>query len=332
MAEYYNDPFLSEDQTKTIEKEEKTKILIPLLLFVLTFITTTIAGVEWRGIPTNGYEIHDLLRGLPYSCSIMFFLGVHEFGHYFASRYHQVKTSLPYFIPFIFIDVNFGTLGAVIRTRTQIPSKKALFDIGASGPIAGFFAALGILIYGLTHLPGKEYLMAIHPDYGTAEYGKNAISLIFGDTLIFSFLKSVLTSPADFVPPMGEIYHYPYLCVGWFALFVTSMNLIPVGQLDGGHIFYALFGEKKHYHVASISMIILIVLGFLGILRTFVWTWIPIGFPGWLVWSIILYFVIKIKHPPVYDYVELDPVRNYLGYFAMFIFIICFSPTPFLTY
>ncbi len=332
MAEYSNDPFFSSDQKDYKEQKEKLKFWFPLFLFILTFITTTLAGVEWQRGLTSPFDVRELLIGLPYSCSILFFLACHEFGHYFASRYHQVKTSLPYFIPFAALTgfLNFGTLGAVIKTKSQIPTKKALFDIGASGPIAGFFACILILVYGFTHLPGQEFLLHIHPDYGTVDYGKGGINLIFGDTLLFSFLRNVLTTSHDFVPPMSEIYHYPFLCVGWFGLFVTSMNLIPVGQLDGGHICYAAFGERKHHHIASISMIILIVLGFLGVLKTFAFSWIPIGWIGWLFWSIILYLVIKVNHPPIYDFEELDPKRKYLGYFSMIIFILCFSPSPFI--
>lgn len=316
---------------KPPKENPRFRFLLPLLLFILTFITTTLAGFEWIRGQANSFDVSELVIGLPYSFSIMLFLSFHEFGHYFASRFHKVDASLPYFIPFAsFLGfLNFGTFGAVIKTRTAIPTKKALLDIGASGPIAGFVISMGLVIYGFSHLPSKEFLMHIHPDYGTAEYGKNAISLTFGDSLLFSALRAMFTNASDFIPPMSEIYHYPFLCAGWFGLFVTSMNLVPVGQLDGGHIAYALLGEKKHYAVASVSMICLIILGFLGILKAFAFDWIPFGWPGWLFWSIILYFVVKIKHPPIYDFQKLDKKRKFLGWISLIIFLLSFSPTPF---
>jgi membrane-associated protease RseP (regulator of RpoE activity) len=332
MAQYPDDPFFSSDQTEYKPPKVKSKIGLPIFLYILTFITTVIAGYEWQRGGGGGYELKNLVLGLPYAFAILFFLASHEFGHYFASRYHQVKTSLPYFIPFYgaLLFLNFGTLGAVIRTKSAIPSKKALFDIGAAGPIAGFFASLIILTYGFTHLPGKEFLLSIHPDYGSGVHQPNSYELIFGDNLLFSFLRAVLTKPTDFIPPMSEIYHYPYLCAGWFGLFVTSMNLIPVGQLDGGHICYAVFGERLHNHIASISMIALIILGVLGTLKLVYFSWLPIGWYGWFFWAAILYLVVKVNHPPVYDYLGLDAKRQYLGYFSMFIFILTFSPSPFI--
>ncbi len=331
MADYSQDPFLSDEPVNPPVKE-KTKILLPVSLFIVTFITTTLAGYEWMKGIAGPIELYQLSAALPYSLSILFFLACHEFGHYFAARYHKVVTTLPYFIPFISLEglfLNFGTLGAVIRTKSRIENTKALFDIGVAGPLAGFVAALGILIYGFTHLPPIEYLLAIHPDYFEPGYGAQSLSLSFGDTILFSILRTVFAPEGAFVPPMSEIYHYPYLCVGWFGLFVTSMNLIPVGQLDGGHICYGLFGEEQHYKIASISIIVLIVFGVLGILQSFVFGWIPFGWSGWLFWAVILYFIVKVKHPPVAEEIELDGKRKITGYIALLIFILCFSPSPF---
>lgn len=321
------------NQTDVYEKQ-KQKYWLHLLLFVITFFTTTAAGYEWvRGF-SNRMEFTELIYGIPYSLSILFVLGSHEFGHYFAAKFHKVRATLPFFIPFpaIMGFLNFGTLGAVIKIKSPIPSKKALFDIGVAGPIAGFVASLILIIYGFTHLPGKEYLLQIHPDYDLPTYGKNALALVFGDSLLFSFLREVFTSSKDFIPPMSEIYHYPYLCVGWFGFFVTAMNLIPVGQLDGGHIIYALFGEKKQYAISSVAMIFLIVVGVLGIILTYLEMPLNIGWSGWLFWAVILFFVIKIKHPPIYDDTKLDITRKIVGYLAIIIFIVCFIPAPFLIF
>ncbi|MBX2975883.1 MAG: site-2 protease family protein [Ignavibacteriaceae bacterium] len=334
MSENYNDPFFSQDQKnfESSEIKERQKIFIPILLFVVTFITTTIAGAEWiRGFG-NQFELSELVMGLPYSLSILFILAVHEFGHYFASKYHKVKVTLPHFIPFPSLEgfLNFGTMGAVIRTKEAIKNRKALFDIGVSGPIAGFLASVIILIYGFSNLPPQEYILAIHPDYFTPQYGKGGLHLEFGTSLLYYLFSITFPAATDFVPPMNEMYHYPFLCVGWFGLFVTAMNLIPVGQLDGGHITYAMFGEKSQVHVASISMIVLFVLGVGGILTTFFESPIEFGWSGWLFWSLILYFFIKVKHPPVYDDSPIDTKRKVAGYFSYFIFVVSFSPSPFI--
>ena len=314
--------------------KEKQRYWLHLLLFLITFFTTTVAGYEWvRGF-SNKTEFFELVYGLPYALSILFVLGTHEFGHYFAAKIHKVKATLPYFIPFpsILGFLNFGTLGAVIKIKSPIPSKKALFDIGVAGPIAGFIASTILIIYGFTHLPGKEYLIWIHPDFDLPTYGKGGLALVFGDSLLFSFLREVFTSSKDFIPPMSEIYHYPYLCVGWFGYFVTAMNLIPVGQLDGGHIVYSLFGEKKQYTISSVALIILIILGVAGILIAYLEVPLNLGWSGWLFWAAILFFVIKVKHPPIYDDTPLNMRRKILGYVTIAIFFLCFIPAPFLIF
>ncbi len=319
-------------QSENFQKTATTNFWLPALLFVLTFITTTFAGKEWIRGYSQQTELTDLLIGLPFSISIIFVLGCHEFGHYFASRIHKVRTSLPYFIPFFSfqgIVLNFGTLGALIRTKEPIRSKKALFDIGIAGPIAGFFASLLLLIYGFLHVPDINYLLQIHPDYYSPDYGKNSLALIFGDNLLFTLLKYIFLPTQGYFPPMSEIYHYPYLCVGWFGLFVTAMNLIPVGQLDGGHIIYSMFGDKIHKAVASIALIILIIAGITGIIETYLGLKTAYGWTGWLFWAGILYFIIKREHPPIYDYEKLDRKRMAVGYFGILIFILSFTPVPF---
>ncbi|OGU34806.1 MAG: peptidase [Ignavibacteria bacterium GWB2_35_6b] len=304
---------------------------VHILLFFITFVTTLIAGISWTTGAVGPYTLTDLASGLPYALSVLFMLSAHEFGHYFAAKYHKVKVTLPYYIPFPPLPgfFNFGTMGAVIKTRTAVKNNIAMFDIGIAGPLSGFVACLILIIYGFTHLPGPEYILAIHPDFFSDEYGKQGISLAFGDTLLFAFLREILTNPVQFVPPMSEIYHYPYLCVGWFGLFVTAMNMIPVGQLDGGHIVYSMFGSKKHEAVASISIMILGVLGFMGILDYALGLKLNFGWVGWAIWATILLFIMKINHPIVQEFNTLDKKRKTLGYLTLFIFIICFSPTPF---
>lgn len=316
----------------TLLKKHKENYPLHIGLFLITFVTTTIAGVEWTTGTMGPYEFEILAKGLPYSLSILFMLGVHEFGHYFAALYHKVKATLPYFIPFPPIPgfFHFGTLGAVIKTRTPVSNNKAMFDIGVAGPIAGFVACLILLVYGFLNLPGEEYILQIHPDYFTPEYGEGALSLEFGDTILFAALRELLTSPDQFVPPMSEIYHYPFLCVGWFGLFVTAMNMIPVGQLDGGHIVYSMFGEKIHEVIASISMLFLFGFGSLGLFSTLMDLENSIGWTGWLFWGFVLYFFIKVKHPPVQNFEKLSNGRMILGYVSLIVLLLSFSPMPFI--
>lgn len=301
------------------------------LLFI-TLITTTFAGVFWSSGLAGPYDLQQILLGLPYSLSIIFILGSHEFGHYFATKFHKVDATLPYFIPFppIVGAFNFGTMGAVIKTKTVVPSNKAMFDIGVWGPLSGFIACLMVLIYGFTHLPPVDYILAIHPDYFSPEYGKNAINLEFGDSILMHLLRSIFTNPGQFVPPMSEIYHYPYLCAGWLGLFVTAMNMIPVGQLDGGHVIYSMFDSKKHEMVASVSLIALLILGVSGLITTLFTTGFNFGWPGWLLWAAILFFIIKRKHPPVMEFTPLDVKRKILGWIAIAILVLTFMPTPFI--
>ncbi len=306
--------------------------LFHLLLFFITFVTTVIAGVEWTTGTQGPYEFNELKIGLAYSLSALFILATHEFGHYFAAKLHKVKATLPYFIPVPSFAgfFNFGTMGAVIKIKSEIKTNKAMLDIGAAGPIAGFIASQAVLIYGFTHLPGVEYILAIHPNYFQPEFGEHTISLEFGNSILFVFLKNILTSPDQFIPPMSEVYHYPYLMTGWFGLLITSMNMLPVGQLDGGHIVYAMFNSKFQEAVASITMIGLLILGVTGIADAILELGFGFGWSGWLFWALILYFIIKIKHPPVRHFEELNFSRKVAGYFSLIILFISFSPTPFL--
>ncbi|MCL5030945.1 MAG: site-2 protease family protein [Bacteroidetes bacterium] len=331
MPEFSSDIYENQPSTE-VEKTDKKNYLLHIGLFIITFITTTISGAQWISNQPGPYEYHFLLKGLPYSISIMFIISCHEFGHYFAAVYHKVKATLPFYIPFPPLPefINFGTMGAVIKTKSPIYTKKAMFDIGVAGPIAGFVACLIVLTYGFTHVPGINYLLAIHPDFFSPDYGKNAIDLSFGNTILFSFFKLIFVHPGQFFPPMSEVYHYPYLCVGWFGLFVTAMNMIPVGQLDGGHISYTMFGEKNHYKIAVISFAILMVLGLLGLIETSFNLKTNFGWVGWLLWALLLFFVIKLKHPVVPDESELDNKRKFVGYLSFIILVISFSPTPFM--
>lgn len=236
----------------------KTK-LKHLGLFLLTLVFVTMAGANFVGFdpvlfPLGISGVEDLLRGLLFAVLLLSFLTVHEFGHYFAAVHHKIRVTLPYYIPF---PLGIGTMGAVIRIKEQISNTKKLFDVGAAGPIAGFIVALAVLIIGFATLPEPDYVLnfsgheelktyvaehGTYPNFITDEPEGEQGVLTIGNTLLYSALASLF----DNVPPMWEMYHYPFLFAGWLGLFFTALNLMPVGQLDGGHILYSLIGEKYH--------------------------------------------------------------------------------------
>lgn len=309
-----------------------------VILFLATIFTTTLAGALWvNKDPLVWKNFH---YGLPYSLALVAMLSAHEFGHYFAARFHGVKTTLPFFIPFPPFFINpfgpineliqlnpFGTMGAVIRIRSPLGSKRTLFDIGIAGPIAGLVVTAAILLFGLVTLPGKEYLYMMHPEYRFMDSIPDG-GLTFGNSILFWFIRKTylaLHGPG-FMPPMNEIYHYPFLCVGWFGLFITALNLLPVGQLDGGHVLYALAGNRQGL-IARIFFGILVLFGLMSFLPLFGFKVQP-GTAGWLVWAALLFFVIKLDHPPIYDFEPLNPGRKVLGWCTMILFVLIFPPVP----
>jgi membrane-associated protease RseP (regulator of RpoE activity) len=298
-----------------------------IILFIFAFFTTTMAGAGW--LNKDPYNLDNFRYGLTYSILILFVLSCHEFGHYFAAKIHKVKVTLPYYIPFPFLFLNpFGTMGAVIRMKSPSQTKKALFDIGIAGPVAGFVASMGVLVWGMTHLPSYEYIYNIHPEYQATGIPLEGFS--FGQTLLYWGLSQILTSSPDiFLPPMNEMYHYPFLCVGWFGLLVTALNLLPVGQLDGGHISYALLGNK-HKIVARVFFGFTLAMGLIGLLQFAGFEiFSSYGLLNWLVWAGLMFFVIRLDHPPIYDTEPLDLKRKLWGLFALFMFITSFTPIPF---
>lgn len=248
-----------------------------LLLFVVTLASTIYAGAELVGrwllySQPDGWSIA-LADGLKYSLSLLFFLTVHEFGHYFAARFHSVLVTLPYYIPspFFFVPFNIGTFGAVIRIRDQVPSSRKLFDIGVAGPIAGFVAALIVLTIGLATLPDYSYFLDLpgHNEIKDLIFrgetlpstSPTAFPVIYiGMTPLFWLLSMAFPS----MPPLYEIYHIPILFAGWLGLFFTALNLLPVGQLDGGHILYALVGRVWHGRLARAFILLLLISASIG--------------------------------------------------------------------
>ncbi|UOG76475.1 site-2 protease family protein [Hymenobacter tibetensis] len=268
--------------------------LLHLVLFVATLLTTTLAGIELTrgGINFLPIEIFllpgpqlwtELKRGLWFSLPFLGVLTVHEFGHYFTARYNQIRVTLPYYIPFI---LGIGTFGAVIRIKDRIFSRREFFDVGLAGPLAGFVVAVPVLIYGFTHLPSLEYLFQIHPEYRVygAEYaqyvyrGEPGITL--AKPLLYQGLEYLFADPA-LIPHPNELMHYPVLLAGILALFFTALNLLPIGQLDGGHILYGLLGFQRFNRLSAVLFIAFIFYAGLGLfsLNSSLDTWLYWGLP-----------------------------------------------------
>jgi membrane-associated protease RseP (regulator of RpoE activity) len=316
------------ENTDIFEQRKKFdyKFFTNIGLFILTFFSTTIAGVGW--LNQDPYQLENFFLGLKYSLLLLTMITAHEFGHYFAARIHKIDVTLPYYIPFPLLFLNpFGTMGAVIKIKERVRSKKALFDIGVAGPIAGWIVSIICLLIGYLTLPKIDYLFKIHPEYETSGIPVTGLAFGYNATIYFlNFIFGHFTN--SFIPPMNEIYHYPFLCVGWFGLLITSLNMMPIGQLDGGHISYTTFG-KKHRHLAHIIFILLVFFGLIGLLP-YAGININIGSPNWLVWAVLIYFVIKIEHPPVIEneIENLGKGRIILGWFSYFIFLTSFCPIP----
>jgi membrane-associated protease RseP (regulator of RpoE activity) len=294
------------DAPETDEEREPSVFsqwTLPIVLFLLTVFTTLWAGAyqTYNG-PVRG-PLNFLLsspemlwRGIPFAGALLFILTTHEFGHYLLSKIHRVPASLPLFLPgpphFI------GTFGAIIRMRGPILSRRALFDIGVAGPLAGFVVAVVMLIVGLNLSTVVDR---------TATYG-----LQLGEPLLLQFMSWVIVGP---LPPDADVVLHPIGFAAWFGLFVTSLNLIPIGQLDGGHVAYALWGRRQRA-MALAFLPILLILGF-------------VGWPGWFLWAFMA-GLWGIGHPPVLDpHVPLGRNRTIVGWIALGVFVVTFAPVPF---
>lgn len=275
---------------------------IHLGLFSLTLATTILAGVVLtRGTldvidfsvfsQPAALRAEELGRGLTYALAFLGVLTVHEFGHYFTARYNQVRTSLPYYIPF---PLGLGTFGAVIRIQEAIYSRREFFDIGLAGPLAGLVVAVGVLAYGFTHLPDPVvYVQHLHPEF--IRYGANYAQAYQGQLgftlsrpLLYQLLEHWLANPAR-LPHPNELLRYPILVAGELSLFFTALNLIPIGQLDGGHILYGLLGPRRAGRLSGLLFVGFIFYAGLGIfsLRSGWQTWLygaaPYALYLWLV-------------------------------------------------
>jgi membrane-associated protease RseP (regulator of RpoE activity) len=273
------------------DKPEKKRIWINILLFAITIVTTTIAGAE----STESISAI-FLSGIPFSMTIMFILFSHEMGHYFAAKYFGVKATLPFFIPFPSI---IGTMGAVIKLKSHIYNRKALLYIGAMGPIVGFISSLIAITVGV-------YLSQVKP----IPANMDEYTIFFGDSILSSFITRIIHGE---IQQGYDIFLSPYAWAGWIGFLVTGLNLMPIGQLDGSRIVYALIGRNQLY-VGWAAFVGLIIL-------SFIW-------PGWIVWIILSLVLLKIGHPPVEDNVKLSFSEKMIGCFCILIFILTFIPMP----
>lgn len=275
-----------------------------MFLFLATVATTTLVGMgqyaAFAGQPLSRFMASALVvRGFWYSATILAILGCHELGHYFACRYYDVDASLPYFLP-IPITLT-GTLGAFIRIREPIPSKRMLFDIGIAGPIAGFVVAVPALFIGL-------WMSRVVPM--PAEF--HGLSL--GEPLLFKLASSLIWG----TPPDGYYLNmHPMAFAAWFGLLATALNLFPIGQLDGGHISYAVLGRRS-------TMLTLVMIVVAIALSYFSMSWVV-----WTVLMIAMLFTFGPRHPRTVDeHVPLNRARVLLALFALAMFVVCFTPAP----
>jgi membrane-associated protease RseP (regulator of RpoE activity) len=278
-------------------------------LFCLTVITTTLVGINHYASFYTGFRAIDLpfsfwelaVRGLWYSISILAILGAHEFGHYYACRYYGVDASLPYFLPVPFLLT--GTLGAFIRIRQQIPTKRALFDIGIAGPIAGFVVVIPVLMIGMY----LSQVIEVPKDFNGAVYE-------LGEPLLFKAAAWLTFGP---VPEGHTVNMHPVAFAAWFGMLATTLNLFPIGQTDGGHVSYAVLGRYSTF-VSFGTLACLVGLSFISM--------------SWIVWTVLMtamLVVIGPRHPrTIDDHVPLDRPRIWLAVFAVAMFVLCFSPVP----
>lgn len=292
---------------------------LPVLLMALTFASTLYVGAGMvLGRPPGSFE--ELLTGWVFSVPLMAILMAHEFGHFFAGRYHRVDVSPPYFIPVPFFLL--GTLGAVIQIRERIRSRNALLDIGAAGPLAGMVVAVPVVIYGIATSPVEAL-----PD---APY------LLEGRSLLYLGLLNWLKGP---IPPGYDIMLTPTALAGWAGLLVTMINLLPFGQLDGGHVAYALLGERQDQLsrklLRSLPVLALVVSAAYGVpayldgIRGDKLIYDAAAGMHWLVWAVVLWFLTRAtgpNHPPTEDS-EVSPRRRLVGWFTLSLFVLLFMPS-----
>ncbi len=275
----------------------KEKSWINVALLIATFFTTMFVGSLLYGADPESAP-SDILKGIPFTIAIMTVLGAHEAGHYFVAKKHGMRTSLPYFIPFPSL---IGTMGAVIKHRGPIPGRKALFDVGVSGPLIGLFASVIVTVIGLLQPP--------------VPFTQEEPAIALGIPPLFGFIM-------DVIPNAGTAIH-PIAFAGWAGMLVTAINLIPVGQLDGGHVLRAMMGEKA----SRVSAVVPAVLFFIG---SYLIIFLKTDGFVWIFWSVLLIIFSTAGHPrPLNDDIPLDRKRMVLGVLTFALGLLCITAVPF---
>ncbi|MBL1178519.1 MAG: site-2 protease family protein [Pantanalinema sp. GBBB05] len=281
-----------------------TRPMLAIGLLIVTFFTTNLA---WFDLMKQPLSLATLFQGLPYALTLMTILGAHELAHYLAARRYKIRATLPYFIPVLPLPIPlfaFGTFGAFIQIRSPIPNRKALFDVGISGPIVGFFVALPLLIWGLAH--SEVVALVQKPDL----FNFQALSPKF--SLLLTLLSKITLGSA--LTAETGIKVHPVAVAGCLGMVVTAFNLMPVGQLDGGHIVHAMFGQRIGALIGQVSRILLLLLS--------------ASQPHLLPWAIVLFFIPARDEPTLNDVTELDNRRDLWGLIALTILLLIILPPP----
>ncbi|MBN1658160.1 MAG: site-2 protease family protein [Anaerolineae bacterium] len=290
----------------TMPEEGGSRLWVHALLFGATILTTLYVGAgmsELRPQDDLWWPLFNFWHGWPFSLSLMSILLTHEMGHYLVTRYHGLAASLPYFIPLPlpdFLGNVLGTIGAVIVSRSRMTNRRVMFDIGAAGPVAGLAVAIPVLLIGLS-------LSTVQPLPGDRIY------LMEGNSLLYLLLKYALFG--QWLPAGGiDVTIHPVAFAGWAGILVTSLNLIPAGQLDGGHVLYSLLGKKAE----RLTLPIILVLGLLGLV---LW-------PGWLMWAGLVYLFGRGHPAPLDEVTRLGAGRRVLALSVLLLFVLTFTPIP----
>jgi membrane-associated protease RseP (regulator of RpoE activity) len=284
-------------------EEPLTRPSFALFLLLLTLLTTTAIGVEISGYALDQLESNPklLLRGLPYSLGLLSILGIHELSHYLSAIFYKIRTTLPYFIPVPFF---LGTFGAFIQMRSPVPNRKALFDVGIAGPLGGLVVTIPLLLWGLS-------LSEVVPV-------SDQSNILNFDSLDprFSFLLAILAklTLGSQLTAQTTLDLHPLAVAGYLGLWVTALNLMPVGQLDGGHIVHAMLGQRAAAIIGQITRLLMLVFALVR--------------PDFLLWAIILLFMPVIDQPALNDVTELDNWRDFLGIFALVVLVVILLPLP----
>jgi membrane-associated protease RseP (regulator of RpoE activity) len=280
---------------------EPSNWYVNLILFLVTIMATLVTGAFYEARSVD--EIWNFWNGWPFALSIMLILGAHEMGHYVMARYHKVPVTLPYFIPLPIISP-IGTMGAVIRIKGPIQNRRALHDIGVAGPLVGLVFAIPILLYGLA----------------TSDVGPiSATGMLEGNSLMYAGAKLLVFG--QFLPSATQdVYLNQVAWAGWVGLLVTAMNLMPLGQLDGGHVTYTLLGNKAKKLFAPIMA---------GLIGLAVFSFLVDNTLTWVLWIFLLFFLGRIHAEPLDDVTPLDKKRRWIAVFTLFMFVLVFVPVPF---